>query len=210
MKCLLVAVMIVAIAVHGTSAAIAGVDPGAHQLEPSTSSLDTSAHELSVGVGVNAELDVLGISQAIAQASKDARNRDGFVKNVRNMVFYEAGQKFNVVVMNLAVDHRTSLKDVQYYRSETYNGVIYGIWVFKSGEFYNQGDGGFINWAYHGCVAGRVRGRVLFREYDGKDSCPTEPSVKLCIAKNGRCDNADQCCDNGPCTRKLLGPRRCR
>lgn len=109
-------------------------------------------NELSVVRAVNVDigLDILGIGESIGGAISAAQNRDAFVINVRNTVWYNAGQRYNVMVFNLNVAHEERFSGVKFYGSVNYNGIIYGIWVFESGTFKNNGDGGYINWAFRG------------------------------------------------------------
>ena len=39
---------------------------------------------------------------------------------------------------------------MKYYDQFTTASIPYGVWIFESGTFVNQGDGGFINWAFAG------------------------------------------------------------
>ena len=100
--------------------------------------------------GVNVEVDALGIAESIAAAVKTAQNREGFVKNLMETAFYQAGEKYNVMVFNLSQGYSKSLNGVNTYLSATYDSVVYGIWVFEDGEFINEGDWGYINWAFQG------------------------------------------------------------
>ncbi|MEU5209511.1 stress protein [Streptomyces sp. NPDC020742] len=113
-----------------------------------------AAGESPVSVGANANvnfnIDVLGIANKIEASIKTAQNREGFVKNLRESAFYAAGGQYNVMVHNLSQGYEDHLNGVKAYGSATYDGVIYGIWVFEDGEFTNQGDGGYINWAFRG------------------------------------------------------------
>ncbi|MFN2745743.1 MULTISPECIES: hypothetical protein [Bacillus] len=104
----------------------------------------TSAIDLSIG------LDLLGIGNSIRDAIVQSNNRSGFVKNCMETAFYSAGQRYNVMVFNLSQGYHNGLRGVKFYGSANYHGVIYGIWVFESGQFTNQGDGGWINWAFKG------------------------------------------------------------
>lgn len=117
----------------------------------------------SRAVDLSVDIDVLGISEAIAGAISSAQNREGFVKNVRNTAFFKADAKYNVMVFNLSQAHRDRFQGVKLYASATYGDIVYGIWVFESGTFYNDGDGGYINWAFRGWFD-RDGGEVRFRE----------------------------------------------
>ncbi|WP_445593737.1 stress protein [Bacillus velezensis] len=109
-------------------------------------SSDVSAKD----VGLNIDVDLLGIGNSIADAIKSAQNRDGFVKNLMESSFYASGQKYNVMVFNLSQEYEDHLNGVQFYGSAVYDGITYGIWVFEDGSFTNKGDGGWINWAFRG------------------------------------------------------------
>ncbi|MEK4313147.1 stress protein [Bacillus sp. FSL P4-0334] len=109
-------------------------------------SSDASAKD----VGLNIDVDLLGIGNSIADAIKSAQNRDGFVKNLMESSFYASGQKYNVMVFNLSQEYEDHFNGVQFYGSAVYDGITYGIWVFEDGSFTNKGDGGWINWAFRG------------------------------------------------------------
>ncbi|WP_346997255.1 stress protein [Bacillus velezensis] len=109
-------------------------------------SSDASAKD----VGLNIDVDLLGIGNSIADAIKSAQNRDGFVKNLMESLFYASGQKYNVMVFNLSQEYEDHFNGVQFYGSAVYDGITYGIWVFEDGSFTNKGDGGWINWAFRG------------------------------------------------------------
>lgn len=101
-------------------------------------------------VGLNIDVDLLGIGNSIADAIKSSQNRDGFVKNLMESSFYASGQKYNVMVFNLSQEYEDHFNGVQFYGSAVYDGITYGIWVFEDGSFTNKGDGGWINWAFRG------------------------------------------------------------
>lgn len=109
-------------------------------------SSDVSAKD----VGLNIDVDLLGIGNSIADAIKSAQNRDGFVKNLMESSFYASGQKYNVMVFNLSQEYEDHFNGVQFYGSAVYDGITYGIWVFEDGSFTNKGDGGWIDWAFRG------------------------------------------------------------
>ncbi|KYG34257.1 hypothetical protein [Priestia endophytica] len=102
-------------------------------------------------VGGSVTIDPVAIGQAIEDAKVSADNRSGFVKGAMEKAFFESGQQYNVVVMNLSQGYNSDgLQGVQYFDTTDYDGVTYGIWVFEQGTFVNEGDGGYINWAMRG------------------------------------------------------------
>lgn len=103
-----------------------------------------------MSVDINASVDVLGISKAISDAVHSGQDRASFVKNLMESTFYEAGQQYNVMVFNLGQNYDDRFQGVKFYGSAQYQNLIFGIWAFESGEFTNQGDGGWINWAFRG------------------------------------------------------------
>jgi hypothetical protein len=63
---------------------------------------------------------------------------------------FAAGKKYNVMVFNMSQSYEKRIKGVKYFKQVNYQGVPYGVWIFKDGDFTNKGDGGFINWAFNG------------------------------------------------------------
>ncbi|MED2911853.1 MULTISPECIES: stress protein [Bacillus] len=127
------------------------VSPVANPLEGKLSqTADQNVKAAGVDAGLNVNVDVLGISDRIAEAVKSDQNRTGWVKNVMETTFYASGQKYNVMVFNLNQEYEDRFNGVQFYGSAVYDGITYGIWVFEDGSFDNKGDGGWINWAFRG------------------------------------------------------------
>jgi hypothetical protein len=81
---------------------------------------------------------------------RKSQNREGFVKVLANKAFYFHNGKFNVMVFNMQQGYSSNLQGVQYFKHVEYNGVNYGLWVFKKGTFTNTGDGSYINWNFMG------------------------------------------------------------
>lgn len=122
-----------------------------------------SIPQTSRAVDLSVSIDVLGIANNISNAISTAQNREAFVKNLTSVAFYQASSRYNVMVFNLGQAHRDHLQGVKLYASANYVDIVYGIWVFESGTFYNDGDGGFINWAFIGRF-NRDGGSVYFRD----------------------------------------------
>jgi hypothetical protein len=95
-------------------------------------------------------VDLFGIATAISGIVHGDQDRSAFVKNLMESTFYAAGQQYNVMVFNLGQNYDERFNGVKSYSSAVYQNLTFGIWVFESGEFTNQGDGGWINWAFKG------------------------------------------------------------
>lgn len=96
-------------------------------------------------------VDPVAIGQAIEDAKKSADNRSGFVKGAMEKAFFEAGQQYNVMVMNLSQGYNSNqLQGVHFFDTVNYDGITFGVWVFEEGTFINEGDGGYDNWAFRG------------------------------------------------------------
>lgn len=103
-----------------------------------------------MAVGLNVDVDVLGIADRIASAANGNSDRSGFVKGLMESASHQAGDKYNVMVFNLGNDYERSLNGIQFFASTPYQNLTFGIWIFEDGEFINKGDGGWINWAFSG------------------------------------------------------------
>ena len=137
----------------------------AYPLGEDSKSAEAIVPTASKQVVVNVDLDSESIGRAIADVVSHARNRAGFVKDVRNRMFYDfAKGRYNVMVFNLSQAHSMDskfIRSTKIYRSASYGSVIYGSWIFEEGTFTNEGDGGYINWAFIGRFD-RNGGRVKF------------------------------------------------
>ena len=119
-------------------------------LNPDFNHSDASLSSTTRAANLNVNFDVLGIANAISGSISAHQNRDAFVKNVAYTAFYNARQRYHVMVFNLNQAHAYRLRGVRFYGSANYNGIIFGVWVFRSGWFENRGDGGYINWCFIG------------------------------------------------------------
>lgn len=118
----------------------------------------------SPNININVNIDVLQIADAIASAVNANQGREGFVKNLMETTFYQAGQRYNVMIFNLSQEYENRLKGVVFYGSAVWNGITFGIWAFDDGTFENKGDGGWINWAFKGRFD-RNNGHVTFHKF---------------------------------------------
>ncbi|RSS83692.1 stress protein [Streptomyces sp. WAC06614] len=98
----------------------------------------------------------------INDAVERGQNRSGYVKSLMEGSFYEAGQRYNVMVINDANRYSTHLQGVVYDAKVSGVHGTYRVLVFESGQFTNHGDGGWINWAFRGWFD-RDGGNVTFR-----------------------------------------------
>lgn len=80
---------------------------------------------------------------------------ENFTRSVVNQVSNAFGGRYNVVVINASNGRTHRLRGLvkgrngqNYYREANLLNRIYHIYVFKSGRFVNEGDGGYINWAF--------------------------------------------------------------
>ena len=104
------------------------------------------------GVNLEITIDPLAIGEAISNAININSERGAFTDNLVQTTFYQAGQKYNTLVVNMAQHPQPGgLNEVVFHGSVNYSdGTIFGIWAFKDGEFTHDGDGGWINWAMDG------------------------------------------------------------
>lgn len=58
------------------------------------------------------------------------------------------GGRYNVMVFNLSQNYEDRFNGVKTFATANLGNVVYGIWVFESGTFKNNGDGGRDNWAF--------------------------------------------------------------
>ncbi|MCP9956650.1 hypothetical protein [Streptomyces sudanensis] len=88
--------------------------------------------------------------QIVNNAIERNQNRSGYVKSLMEGSFYEAGQRYNVMVINDANRYSSNLHGVVYDAKVRGIHGTYRVIVFESGQFTNHGDGGWINWAFRG------------------------------------------------------------
>ena len=106
------------------------------------------------GPAVNIDIDVARIGEDIVNGITNLvnsnANRQSFVVGVEETIFFKFNQKMNVMVFNLGQNFDRALNNVQLQGTTVFQGLTFSFWAFESGEFTNQGDGGFINWAFAG------------------------------------------------------------
>lgn len=97
-------------------------------------------------------IDPVGIGQVIDNAVRSAKNRDACVKGLMEAAVPEANKGgYNVMVFNMRQGYETDIRNTAvFFKQVNCDGIPYGVWIFDTGTFTNQGDGGFINWAFYG------------------------------------------------------------
>ena len=96
---------------------------------------------------------------------RDYTSRENLTAQVSEECFDEfnrEGQQYNVMVFNLEQPFQDKLEGLIHQCVIPYGTMNYCVWVFAEGEFFNQGDGGDINWAFKGWFE-RNGGHVKFR-----------------------------------------------
>lgn len=105
----------------------------------------------SLGIGQDIESDFLNLVQQLGDAVRNDQNRGDLVRSLAQVAFDRADRRYNVMVFNLAQKYDENFRDIQLFVTASYSNIIsYGIWIFETGDFTNHGDGGYINWAFHG------------------------------------------------------------
>ncbi|MCK2240541.1 MULTISPECIES: hypothetical protein [unclassified Crossiella] len=87
----------------------------------------------------------------VADAIKTHQNRGGYVKSLMEGGFYDARERYNVLVIKADHPYDVNLQGKVYdarVHSDAYPD--FHIYVFDSGTVVNRGDGGWINWAFRG------------------------------------------------------------
>lgn len=125
-------------------------DTTTSMIDQTTTPNDIAPEEVDAEFPISVDIDVLGIVNKIQSAVNDTQDRGSFVKNLMESTYYAAGQQYNVMVFNLGENYQHNFNNVVFYGSSVYSGLTFGIWAFDSGTFVNQGDGGYINWAFQG------------------------------------------------------------
>ncbi|GAA2841267.1 stress protein [Crossiella cryophila] len=78
------------------------------------------------------------------------QNRSGFVNGIMEGSFYDAGQRYNVMVTKQNHPYTANLHNIVYDAIVHSGYPDFRVIVFESGTFTNRGDGGHINWAFRG------------------------------------------------------------
>ncbi|MEV6683311.1 stress protein [Streptomyces erythrochromogenes] len=129
---------------------------------PAASEPDTAA-AADKSVSVTVSMDQLGRGKAIADALRGIKtdNRGTFVQEAIDKAFKAAGSRHNVMLFNLSQNYNDQFQGTRVYANVQWGNIHYGLWVFESGQFTNQGDGGWINWGFVGWYE-RNGGHVKF------------------------------------------------
>ncbi|MGO1054875.1 hypothetical protein [Crossiella sp. CA198] len=103
-----------------------------------------------------------GFKLAHELSKVNEKDRDKFVRRAVDVAFEQTGGRYNVLLFNLSNNYQEQLDGKAVYANVDFDGVFYGLWVFDSGTFVNQGDGGYQNWGFRGWFD-RNGGTVKFR-----------------------------------------------
>ena len=125
----------------------------------------------------------MDLNKAVTAISKiigATKDRGAWVKALLEQTKSKTRGNYNVMVFNMQQNYEfnpppNTFKFVQVpFRGGLGGDITYGVWVFRSGGvFKNQGDGGFINWAFYGHSA-RNGGTVTFPERPGRPAASTK------------------------------------
>ncbi|MFJ7781016.1 stress protein [Streptomyces yangpuensis] len=131
-------------------------------VSPAASEPDAAA-AADKSVTVNVSMDQLGRGKAIADALRGIKtdNRGTFVQEAVDKAFNAAGGRHNVMLFNLSQNYNDQFQGTRVYANVQWGNIHYGLWIFESGQFTNQGDGGWINWGFVGWYE-RNGGNVKF------------------------------------------------
>jgi hypothetical protein len=120
-----------------------------------------------------ANLDLNKTVSDIATTITSQKNREAWVRALVEQLKSKTQGKLNIMVFNMQQGYIFNPPAGTYkFTQANFNGglggtITYGIWAFSSGTtFTNQGDGGFINWAFYGAFT-RNGGVVTFQPAAG-------------------------------------------
>jgi hypothetical protein len=110
-----------------------------------------------VGAAINFDVDVNGLIDSIGSGIAASQDRGAFVQSARDKAAYfhmsngnQIIDQYNVMVFNRQQPNSNGFENVEFYYDFNYQGITYGVWIFEKGWFRNEGDGGYINWAFSG------------------------------------------------------------
>ncbi|MGW0520807.1 hypothetical protein [Crossiella sp. NPDC003009] len=143
-------------------------------LLPATTAVAAPAATGSVSAGAAKGVKVEAINTTIKLTTQLNRiitnavdrhdNREGYVRSIVLGAFYEAGQRYNVLVIKFRHQYTFSVHDLVYDAKVSADGYpAYRVIVFSSGQVVNNSDGGADNWGFKGWFT-RDGGRVTFRQ----------------------------------------------
>src|SRR5215475_3219028 len=108
-----------------------------------------SGWNTNANANVAVNVDVVAVGRAISDALHESANRRSSLNAALEAAFYGFGQRYNVMVCNLALEHQEDLPGA-WFQSFKYGDLNFGVWVFRSGRFVRHGDGGYDNWQFKG------------------------------------------------------------
>ena len=127
-------------------------------------------------------LDTLHIVGDIQDNVNNNDDRGQFVQDLLNAASTQSGNRYNVMIFNQNEPYVANLQG-QVFAATTTNDVPYGVWIFESGDFTNNSDGGWINWGFSGSFE-RHAGYVVFHQFAAASTAqvvdqPKEEQLKV-------------------------------
>ncbi|GAB0491521.1 hypothetical protein MMPV_002775 [Pyropia vietnamensis] len=102
-------------------------------------------------------VDVPQMNAAIREVARTSPDRGSFTRSavsrsagIRLGDGRSIGSVYNVLIFNQEVKQNHALNGVVCRQAFQFAGRTYVLWIFRDGWFHNEGDGGYINWAFIG------------------------------------------------------------
>lgn len=142
-----------ALAVAGATLVVGSATGATAATAPAVSQPAASVGAQSEGISLGAgSLQVASqIYDLVVQQIESGANREGLVKSLREAAWYAHDESKNVLVIKADHNYTADLQGVTLdavYRLD--RNPSFRVVVFDSGTVTNNGDGGYINWAFQG------------------------------------------------------------
>lgn len=132
--------------------------------------VDTLPVSVRQSYNIEVDIDTLGKESLIEEGLEGfSDSQDEFVKRLVDRTYYSAyGSGLNAVVVKASHDYDASgLSGIKFFGKVRYFDD-YRVWLFEDGVFKNEGDGGYINWAFIGAAEqSGTDGKTVTFSYNG-------------------------------------------